>query len=350
MKRNITLLALFSILFNMVNAIEPQNWPQGYYEALYTDTIPVIDGIGNDSCWLKAVWAPIDQRWIGPLVNSNDYAGRFKVLWTSQRLYILIEITDDSLRLQAPGVQDVCTNIYNYDCTEIFIDENYSRDVNYSNSYKAIAYHMDTSGHVCYANGSYGWQRLDDHINYKMKKVGHHLYHYEYEMKVFNDTYVYGGENTPVVLTENKLMGWSIAYNDNDKGTTRQNMYGSKYVPGNTDNERNISYFNASVFGDLKLVKSYKTNVSYIPAANPSGKYYVNSDANKITIQISTTNPESYEFRLFNTLGNLIAVKKLGKLNQSTQLSIDISNFASGLYILEIKGENNVTRRYKIIK
>lgn len=223
----------------------------GYYEAKYTTAIPVIDGIGNDTCWNKAEWAAMDQVWIGPKVDASDFTGKFKVMWTEDRLYVLVRVTDDSLRLQSHDISDVCTNIYNYDCVEIFIDENNSRETNYSGTFKAVAYHMDTTGNICYSMGNKGWVRLDDHIRYKMKRIDSHTFDYEYEIKIFNDTYTVGENTTPAKLSDGKLMGWSIAYNDNDLGTTRQSMIGSVFIPGN---EKNVSYFNSSVFGKLKLV------------------------------------------------------------------------------------------------
>ena len=91
-----------------------------------------------------------------------------------------------------------------------------------------------------------------------MKRVAPHTFEYEYELKVFNDTYVEASVNIPVQLTSGKLLGWSVAYNDNDFGSTRQNMFGSKLIEGA---DKNISYFNASAFGELKLVDDGVTSV-----------------------------------------------------------------------------------------
>ena len=272
---------------------------QGHYEALFTQTTPVIDGNGSDTCWNKASWAPIDQIWIGSAVEEADYSGRFKVLWTQSRLYLLIQITDDSLRLQPAGIADVCSNIYNYDCTEIFIDENHSRDANYTGTYKAIAYHLDTT-HVCYyVGGTSGWDRLDDHLNYKMKRVSAHTFEYEYEIKVFNDSYIYGGQNAPVMLSTGKLLGWSVAYNDNDLGSTRQNMFGSKFIEGT---DKNISYFNASAFGELKLIGGIATATSEIKLDNT--RLEVSHSDNSLQIQYSSNfNPVEVSIQLFDVFG-----------------------------------------------
>ena len=243
------------------NATDPGDWPRGYYEAKLTDSVPRSTASGMTLAGILLYGLRLTRYGSGQHTLRKTTPGRFKALWTSERLYLLLEVTDDSLRLQPENTASVCDNIYNFDCVEIFIDENHSRDANYSNSHKAFAYHLDTAGSVCYANGSLGWERLDGDIRFKMQRVAEHTFHYEYEIKVFNDTYVPGGDNTPVPLTDGKLMGWSLAYNDNDKGNTRQNMTGSKFVAGNSDNERNVSYYNASVFGDLKLVTDYSTSL-----------------------------------------------------------------------------------------
>jgi hypothetical protein len=348
MIRNCFLLSIFFLSMTLnIFASDPETWAQGYYEALFTGSVPVIDGVGDESCWDSAVWKPIDQRWIGPSYTAEDYSGRFKVLWTASRVYVLIEIVDDSLRLQDPGLVNVCNNIYNYDCVEIFIDENNSDDVNYSNSHKAFAYHMDTLGSVCYANGTAGWERLDDHILYKMTRVSGDTFNYEYEIKIFDDTFVYGVESTPVTLTEGKLMGWSIAYNDNDMGNTRQNMTGSKFVPGNTDNERNVSYFNASVFGDLKLVMEYGS-VSGITDITDPFHCNVIQTRDELVVSLQPVNQESLQIKLFDSSGRECRKSTVGISTGYTEQTLDITGLPRGLYILTVTGQND-RYDYKIV-
>jgi hypothetical protein len=311
-------------------------YQQGYYEARFTDTIPVIDGNGNDTCWNKADWAPIDQIWIGNTVDETDYSGRFRVLWTKDRLYLLIQIVDDSLRIQPTGLADVCSNIYNYDCSEIFIDENHSRDANYTGTYKAIAYHLDTT-HVCYyIGGSSGWVRLDDHLNYKMKRVAPHTFEYEYELKVFNDTYIDGGLNIPVQLTNGKLLGWSVAYNDNDYGTTRQNMFGSKLIEGT---DKNISYFNASAFGELKLVGGEVTSVTSPDMFGTHG-LNVTRDGGKLQVTYSSNHMNAEVFiQLFDIFGRQIFNVTEFKSGIKIEEGLNISDLSKGIYIVRVTEE-----------
>ena len=56
----------------------------------------VIDGIADELVWEQAEWYPIADRWLGPEYASEDFSGRFKVAWTEQRIYILVEVVDDT--------------------------------------------------------------------------------------------------------------------------------------------------------------------------------------------------------------------------------------------------------------
>lgn len=331
------------ILFSQISLSGISQNQQGYYEAPFTVTIPEIDGDGSDTCWNKAGWAPIDQVWIGNDVEATDYSGRFKVLWTQSRLYLHIQITDDSLRVQPSGLADVCSNIYNYDCTEIFIDENHSRDANYTGTYKAIAYHLDTT-HVCYyIGGTSGWVRLDDHLNYKMRRVSAHTFEYEYEIKVFNDSYIHGGINTPVQLTTGKLLGWSVAYNDNDIGTTRQNMFGSKLIDAP---DKNISYYNASAFGELKLAGGMATALNIL--GDETYGLNVRRDGEILQISYSSNQINSdVLIELFDVFGRQILNIAEFKSEFDLEKRLHVSGIPKGIYIIRV-AEKGIIKSEKI--
>ena len=329
----VCLAALSQIMFagnNNTNA-------EGHYDALYTETIPVIDGYGNDTCWDKAEWAPIDKVWIGDPVDSSDYTGNFKAMWTKDRLYFLIRIVDDSLRLQSPDVSSVCNIIYEYDCVEIFIDENHSRDKNYTGTYKAFAYHMDTAHNICYYFGSPSWVKLDDHINYQMHKVAENTYDYEYEVKVFDDTYK-DESSIPVTLYNDKLMGLSLAYNDNDMGSTRQNMIGSKFVAGDTDNARNISYYNASAFGEIQLVGGDSTTI-LIPSSITHLSQNINIKMHGDQLLVDYSNESingNINIQIFDIIGKEVRNTSSFKTAKSINHTFDISDLQKGIYIIKV--------------
>ena len=67
------------------------------YRAPHADAAPVIDGDASDAAWAAASWQDIKYRWLGPEFTPADFAGRYKVVWTTERIYILAEIVDDIL-------------------------------------------------------------------------------------------------------------------------------------------------------------------------------------------------------------------------------------------------------------
>ena len=246
--------------------------------AYFVDTPPVIDGNGNDAAWAQAEWQEIKYEWmnstppnITPVKSPQDFSGKFKVVWTADRLYILAEITDDIIsttRLSTPY-----TNPENDDCLELFIDENASggtRSSDGGNNF--FIYHISFGGvnAADYIGGSdnitndptthiqNGMIMRNSHLNYKIgKNEAAHIYTWEIEMKVHNSAYPLRSspDTTPVTLTEGKLMGFAVAYCDADAKNTREHFIGSMFVTGNTDNERNSSYLNSTQYAKLHLAR-----------------------------------------------------------------------------------------------
>ncbi|WP_461256954.1 sugar-binding protein, partial [Treponema sp. R80B11-R83G3] len=133
---------------------------QDDFIAYFTETPPVIDGNGNDAAWAKANWQDIKYAWMyqppkslptGAAVDSNgaipktaDFSGRFKVVWTADRLYILAEIIDDII--YTPATNPTQSPEKN-DCLELFIDENASGGIRTSDGgNNFFTYHMNFDG------------------------------------------------------------------------------------------------------------------------------------------------------------------------------------------------------------
>jgi uncharacterized repeat protein (TIGR02543 family) len=266
------------------------------FVAYYADTPPVIDGNGGDPCWAKAKWMDINYAWMyqsanitlptgastptpagGRIEKTVDFSGRFKAVWTEDRLYILAEITDDQIK--TPNTGNVYQNPENNDCLEIFISESASastqaRGTAANSTAHFFAYHMNFTTMVDamdYVGGSNntstndpnirienGFIKRNHHLNYKIGKNDEtHTYIWETEMKVYGNDYpviTSPEDRTPVTLTNGKKMGFAVAYNDNDT-TTRNHFIGSMYVQGSSDDARNQGYKNASVYAKLHLVK-----------------------------------------------------------------------------------------------
>ncbi len=238
-------------------------------------TPPTINGLTDDTCWQNVPWQSIDQVWIpyDGSVTTDDYTGHYKIIWssTTNLLYLLIEVTDDVfMDGYVPG-QTV--GPYNFDITEVFIDEDTSGgEHRYENpplnAENAFAYHIyadfPAAGEVTTNN------IVDDMDGPNLARVDYtaHLPEFalrqsgntavwEFSLIVYNDTYESNNqEPARVILQADKVIGMSVAYCDNDNPDenpiTRDNMFGSVWEasPGN------MHWMNADGYGRIKLVES----------------------------------------------------------------------------------------------
>jgi len=206
---------------------------------------PVIDGKGNDQIWREAEWNPMDQLWIGKPASPEDFSGRFKLAWHKDYLYILAEITDDVLMdIHENGL----VQYWDDDCLEIFIDEDRSKGP-HQFSHNAFAYHIALD----YKVADFGTDSLphyyNDHLICKRTK-NDNTYTWEVAMSIYDDQFQDGKAAQSVALERGKTMGFAIAYCDNDNSKTRENFYGSIFVPGE---DKNQGYLDAGIFGTLIL-------------------------------------------------------------------------------------------------
>ncbi|MCL2185371.1 MAG: CBM9 family sugar-binding protein [Treponema sp.] len=262
-------------------ACEPvPNTSEYDYEAPFADMAPVIDGKGDDEAWEKAEWRPINQVWLGGgnASSSNltppsaaDYSGRFKIVWTEDRLYYLVEIKDTFLvHGRAPY-----KNPEEDDCLELFINSN-GLGGNHLNNNIAIAYHMklDEENAMDYVSGQSnslpfqnGYIKRNHHLNYKIGNLdlpnkksidGTNIFTWEVEMKIYpatlpiNDNPETTPPAEPMKLTEGKTMGFAVAYCNAGKSNKREYFMGSMFIPGS---DKNVAYQDASVFAKLHLKK-----------------------------------------------------------------------------------------------
>jgi hypothetical protein len=240
----------WSILIATVSFFSATAQPESnteYYRAPKASIAPTIDGIADEPIWNDAAWISMNNVYIGSPASADDYSGRYKIVWTSDRLYILAEITDDILR---DVNSDPLKNFWDDDCLELFLDEDKSGG-NHQFNYNAFAYHMAINNIDVADYGTDGQAHLfNDHITSAKTQLGT-TYTWEVEVKVFDDTFVYGGNNTPLTLHEGKILGYNLAYCDNDKAQTRENFFGSRYLEPAIANN---GYINADVFATLELV------------------------------------------------------------------------------------------------
>lgn len=241
--KNYLLLSLF-VLFSCAETKR-----NALHEAQKAHEKPVIDGLADDSCWENAVWYPLDQRWIGKEYTEDDFAGRFKLAWTSEKLYLLAEIVDDTLvDIHANALE----KYWDDDCLEIFLDEDHSGG-EHQFSHNAFAYHIALDGKVVDFSPAQK-ATFYEHLTAKRTQNGKKSL-WEVEIDIYNDQYQDEKPNKPVQLLEGKKVGFALAYCDNDFSQERENFIGSVRVEGE---DKNKGYLDASIFGTLILVGQKK--------------------------------------------------------------------------------------------
>lgn len=206
---------------------------------------PTLDGAGDDDIWQQAEWLPIDQLWMGTAPTPQDFTGRYKLAWDENNLYVLAEITDDTLIDQyADGLKQ----FWDDDCLEIFVDEDASGGDHQFN-YSAFAYHIALDGKVVDTRPNHNAGYFNDHCSSRRVTTGNTSI-WEVAIKLFNDKYEEEGENIPKTLYSGKKIGFALAYCDNDHSAERENFMGSVFVAGE---DKNQGWKDASIFGLLEL-------------------------------------------------------------------------------------------------
>ena len=257
MKKNILSLITAVTLVACSPKITPKTTATGTidfskYElvAKSTGTAPIIDGNSIDDCWDNQTWYPIQYVWMGKPVTKDDFEGRFKISWDSSKLYLLVEIKDDSLVDTHKKWND---NWWNDDCVEIFIDENNGNEEHQFN-YNAFAYHVSLNTQDVVDLGTDSLPHLYNNHIITAKITNGKTTVWEFAIDIYDDTFVYENEKNNIVkLTEGKKMGFCLNYCDNDTSTNRENFISSIPVIGETDEERDQGWKQAGVFNDLIL-------------------------------------------------------------------------------------------------
>ena len=230
-----------------------------HYNAPRALFAPMIDGV-EEVEWDVARWQKIDVRWLGAqreYPSAEDYSGRYKAMWDSRYLYLLVDITDDVIfdHDRNPLSQQLHID----DTVELFIDEDNSGGNHWNNNAaNAWAYHVSIYKEVVDFGLSGQPVLLNDHIQTAINTQGtRHLW--EMRVSLYGDQYNFaqGANNTPVTLFAGKTLGFSACYIDNDNsipesGYERESMMGSVDSQGHLNDE---GYINADAFGTMTLVE-----------------------------------------------------------------------------------------------
>ncbi|MFW6327620.1 MAG: sugar-binding protein [Bacteroidota bacterium] len=342
--------------------------------ALNVNNVPVIDGMADDAAWNSAEWQSIDQMWITwgePLLDSTDFFGRYKVVWSSEEnlLYFLVEVNDDFF---ADGYvwSESTTGYHNFDIVELFIDEDRSGGLHVfdgtgdfgekwgTNAENAFSYHImvdqpadqDTNSSfvVCDIAGT-DWGYPDqiipnyaDHFPELVLFRDGDYYTWEFSLKVFDDSYdPKKTNNEPVELSAGKIMGLSLAYCENDQDDEqRDNFIGSVAV---TQEAHNDHWKRADDYGVLKLVEGNGVKVNTI---NNTIKLQVFQDENNLFIRQNDPWSAGTTINVFNILGKMVLYKQLKDDIFIMDERFNVIGLEPGIYIINIQsGRKSIVKK-----
>lgn len=218
----------------------------------------IIDAQANEDSWNSATWRDIDQVLLGKKPEPEDFSGRYKLLWDSEALYMLLEVTDDVLIDTHP---DPLVNYWDDDCAEIFIDEDGSGG-NHQFTYNAFAYHVGLDRNVSdmgptATNDESEIQTYNDHIQSQWTRSPESkVITWEFKISLYDDRFLPNSGAIPVTLKKGKKLGFMFAYCDADQAidgkTTREHFIGSFPIEGINGN-KDLGYIDASVFEPMIL-------------------------------------------------------------------------------------------------
>lgn len=217
----------------------------------YTSTPIHIDGVSEDA-WNKATWHDMPHLMDGTLPTSdNDFTGRYRLLWDEQYLYLQADISDDVLIDTHPNPTK---NYWDDDALEVFIDSDASGG-NHQFNHTAFAYHIGLDNQAA----DYGPDRkphlYTEHLTSRWQRQTSPPYNiiWEVAIKLFPNSYQENSNNTPLVLDEHRVIGFMLAYCDNDGSEAREHFMGSHEIQA-VNGDKNRGYIDADVFGKLTLL------------------------------------------------------------------------------------------------
>ena len=245
--KRLTAFAFMLTVALPVNSASTHDEGRSHYSAPRASATPQVDGIADEPSWQRATWREINNRWLGPQYTSEDFRGRYKIIWTAGKLYILGEFVDDVL---TDTHRDPLMQYWDDDCLEIFVDEDHSGG-NHQYNHNAFAYHLSLDNQAIDIGTDEKARSYSHHVESRWRQHGNKII-WEVSIDVYSDAYRDGAEdNQPVLLTPGKVMGIMLAYCDNDHSELRENFIGSEHAAGE---HKDRGYIDAGLFGALELV------------------------------------------------------------------------------------------------
>lgn len=221
-------------------------WARFYRKKIQKSSDPiVIDGFSYEAAWQNAEWYDINHLWLGDAFTKDDFEGKYKLTWDHEALYLLVEVTDDTL---VNKFSNPLERWWDEDCVEIFIDEDNSGGDHQFN-HNAFAYHVDLEGNVVDIIAENTPKLFNNHVISKRITVQNKSV-WEFKILLFNDSFTYNNFDARVNPYSGKKIGFALAYCDNDKSEHRENFIGSIFVEGP---DRDRGWKDASIFETIML-------------------------------------------------------------------------------------------------
>ena len=205
-----------------------------------------VDGVADEADWDRATWRNIEHKWLGPDYTPEDFEGRFKLVWTPERLYLLVEITDDIL---FDSHRDPLVQYWDDDCLEIFVDEDFSGG-DHQYNHNAFAYHFSLDNRAIDIGTDQKARDYSHHVQSRWRQEGDKVV-WEVAIDLYDDSYVDDAtDNEPLTLEAGKVLGLMVAWCDNDGSDIRENFIGSESVPSGP---KDRGWIDAGLFGKVEL-------------------------------------------------------------------------------------------------
>jgi hypothetical protein len=239
-------LALALALAVVIPAHAGHDADRSHYLAPRAVEAPQIDGVHNPGEWQQAKWRALDQRWLGPELSAADFQGRYKVVWTPKKLYLLVEFVDDVL---IDSHRDPLVQYWDDDCLEIFIDEDHSGG-DHQYNHNAFAYHLSLDNQAIDIGPDKLPRSYTHHVTSRWQQHGDKVI-WEVAIDIYTDAYQDdASDNQPQRLAAGKVMGFMVAYCDNDGSELREHFIGSEHAAGE---HKDRGWIDAGLFGTLEL-------------------------------------------------------------------------------------------------
>ena len=219
---------------------------RSYYQAPQAAGEMRVDGIADEAAWDRAAWRDINYKWLGPDYTPEDFQGRFKLVWTPERLYLLVEVTDDIL---FDSHRDPLVQYWDDDCLEIVVDEDFSGG-DHQYNHNAFAYHFSLDNRAIDIGTDEKARDYSHHVQSRWRQEGDKVV-WEVAIDLYDDSYVDDAtDNEPLTLEAGKVLGLMVAWCDNDGSDIRENFIGSESVPSGP---KDRGWIDAGLFGKVEL-------------------------------------------------------------------------------------------------